>query len=123
MELFYPAITTVVLMYIWFESDAFVEYLTTFNLGWILFDLGKYKEEKSKIPSLDYHTYLLMNYSDSFFIKLITCPICLICWVAPLIHLAYNGKEDFGFHVLFYEILFSWVLFFSLKVIVNKSDS
>ena len=123
MELFYPAITTVVLMYIWFETDAFVEYLTTFNLGWSLFDLGSYKEEKRKISSLDYHTYLLMNYSNSFFIKLITCPICLICWVAPLMHLAYNGTENFSFHTPFCEILLGWTLFFALKIIVNKSDS
>ena len=121
MEVFYPAVTTVVLMYIWFETEAFEEYMTTFNLGWAMFSLRKYKEEKGKVPSLDYHTYLLMNYSGSFFIRLITCPVCLIVWVAPLVSLSYWGGLTIP--MVFQEILFAWVLFFSLKVVVNKSDS
>ena len=121
METLYPAITTVVLMYIWFETEAFEEYMTTFNLGWSMFRLRDYKEEKNKVPSLDYHTYLLMNYSDSFFIKLITCPVCLIVWIAPLVSFLY--WRELTVPIVFQEILFAWALFFSLKVIVNKSDS
>lgn len=121
MELFYPAITTAVLMYAWFETEAFEEYLSVFNLGW--FDMVKYKEERKKISSLDYHTYLLMNYPDSFFIKLFTCPVCLIVWVAPLIYLAYSGVGDLAVSTVFREILFGWVMFFSLKLLVNKTDS
>ncbi len=123
MELFYPAITTVVAMYVWFETEAFEEYMMTFGLGRTMLDMRKYKEEKSKVPSLDYHTYLLMNYSHSFFIKLITCPVCLITWVAPLVHVAYNGLGEVRVFTVFYEILFAWVLFFSLKMLVTKSDS
>lgn len=120
MDPFYPAITTVVLMYVWFETEAFVEYLTTFNLGWSLFDLREYKDEKKKVPSLDYHTYLLSKYSHSFFIKLITCPVCLICWVAPLVYYIYN--KEITLPLVFQEILLAWVSFFALRTIVNKSD-
>jgi hypothetical protein len=121
MELFYPAITTTVLMYVWFETEAFEEYLCTFNLWW--FDMDKYKNERKKISSLDYHTYLLMNYPDSFFIKLFTCPVCLIVWVAPLVYLAYFGTKDISVATVFREILLGWIMFFSLKLLVNKTDS
>jgi len=120
MDPFYPAITTVVLMYVWFETEAFVEYLTTFILGWSLFDLREYKDEKKKVPSLDYHTYLLSKYSHSFFIKLITCPVCLICWVAPLVYYIYN--KEITLPLVFQEILLAWVSFFALRTILNKSD-
>ena len=121
MEFLYPTIITTVLMYIWFETEAFVEYLTTFNLGWQMFGLSGYKQESKKIPSLDYHTYLLMKYPDSFFIKLFTCPVCIIVWVAPLVSLAFH--KEISFVGVFQEILFSWVSFFLLKTLVNKSDS
>ena len=120
MEFLYPAIITTVLMYVWFETDAFVEYITTFNLGWSMFRLADFKEENKKVPSLDYHTFLLMKYSNSFFIKLITCPVCLIVWVAPLVSLSCH--KGLTLTVAFQEVFFSWVLFFLLKTLVNKSE-
>jgi hypothetical protein len=121
MELLYPAIITAVLMYAWFETDAFVVYMAAFNLGWGMFKLAEFKEENKKVPSLDYHTFLLMRHSSSFFIKLITCPVCLIVWIAPLASLSYHG--ELALTVAFQEVFFSWVLFFSLKTLVNRSEA
>lgn len=120
MELLYPTFITVVLMYAWFETDAFVEYCTTFNLGWTMFGLARYKEKKKEMPMVDYHTFLSMELPDSFFIKLITCPVCLIVWVAPLISFLYNGSVTFP--IIFMEIFFSWAVFFGLKTLVKSSD-
>lgn len=120
MEILYPTFITVVLMYIWFESEAFVEYLTFLNIGWLTFGLFGYKEKKKVMPMVDYHTYLSMEYPDSFFIKLITCPICLIVWVAPLVSFFYNGSISFP--IIFMEIFFAWSTFFALKSLMKLSD-
>ena len=120
METLYPSFITVVLMFIWCETEAFVEYCTTFNLGWTMFGLVKYKETKKTMPMVDYHTFLLMECPDSFFIKLITCPICLMVWVAPLVSFFYNGAIPF--HIIFMEIFFAWLGFFSLKSLMKLSD-
>ena len=122
MELLIPTFITVVLMYVWFETEAFVEYLTVFNLYW--FDIFQYQEEQEKSPMIDYHTHLLMRFPDSFFVKLITCPVCLIVWVAPVVSYLYHffSKKEFYFSIIFQEILFAWFLFFVLRLIVKKSD-
>ena len=120
MEILYPTFITVVIMYVWFETEAFVEYLAAFNLGWLTFGLASYKEKKEAMPMVDYHTFLLMEYPDSFFIKLITCPVCLIVWVAPLISFFYN--ESISLPIIFMEIFFAWSAFFMLKLLVKSSD-
>ena len=120
MEFFYPSLTVVVLMHVWFETDAFVVYMTTFNLGGQMFDLHKYKEESEKNPMIDYHTYLLMTYPSSFFIKLFTCPVCLMAWVAPIVFFFYNGSLSIP--IIFQEIILTWTLYFTLKLLVKKSD-
>lgn len=120
MEILHPTFITVVLMYIWFETEAFVEYLTFFNIGWLLFNLLGYKEKKESMPMVDYHMFLSMEYPNSFFIKLITCPICLIVWVAPLVSFFYNGAISFP--IIFMEIFFAWSMFFALKSLMKLSD-
>jgi len=120
MEILHPTFITVVLMYIWFETEAFVDYCDTFNLGGVMFGLAKYKEKKERMPMVDYHTFLLMDAPGSFFIKLITCPVCLIVWIAPLTSFLYN--ETMSFPIIFMEILFSWTAFFALKTLVKTSD-
>lgn len=105
-------------MYIWFETTAFEEYSSIFNLCW--FGVDKYRNEKEKQPMLDYHMYLIMKYPGSFFVKLVTCPICLIVWVAPLVFFIY--KEDVSFPIICREIMFSWGMFFVLKMVIKKSD-
>ena len=63
---------------IWFKSDAFQEYSKFFHAdGFFL--VRAFKEKQKKDLALDYHSYL-GRYHDSFFVKLITCPICLSVW-------------------------------------------
>jgi hypothetical protein len=118
MEFLYPTFITVVLMYAWFETDAFEVYSKTFGLYW--FGLGKYLSEKEEKPMFDYHTHLLMRFPSSFFVKLVTCPVCLMVWVAPLVSFLYN--KEMSSSIIFREIVFAWLLFFTLKAVVKASD-
>ena len=67
-------------MLVWFNSDAFVEYAKLVG-GARFFGITHYEELRSTKATLDYHGYLL-EYKDSFFIRLITCPLCLSVWAS-----------------------------------------
>lgn len=74
------------ILLIWFRTDAWLEYCKIFKMNFISFykdyDI-KYKED----VSLRYLHYLRM-YHNCFFIRLITCPICLAVWIGLFISLA-----------------------------------
>ncbi len=58
-------------VFIWFKTDAFVEYSSLFG-----FKHEEYiQKKKTEEFPLNYPRFLRMR-SDNFFIKLITCPIC-----------------------------------------------
>jgi len=77
--LFISSVVALILL-IWFNSNAFVEY-AKFVGGAKFFEITEYEEKQKEQASLDYHGYLL-NYKSSFFIKLITCPLCLSVWLS-----------------------------------------
>lgn len=69
---------------IWFNSDFIIEYGTVFGLS-KFFKIQEYKEKQREIPiPLAYPLFLKMKY-DNFFIKLITCPICLSVWLSAIL--------------------------------------
>ena len=82
MDILQAICLSTTILIIWFETDAFFVYSTTFNFGWQVFDFIGYDNERKKNPMIDYHTYLLMSYPDSFFVKLLSCPLCLGFWIS-----------------------------------------
>ena len=78
------SITTVIL-FIWFETHATVEYLTVVDKTFSLFTnernetLEEYAKQKKIAPSLSFPEFLLSE-KPNFFTKLISCPICLAFW-------------------------------------------
>ncbi len=93
--------------YIFFETPAFIEYFTLFKLKFTKYK--EYNDIKSRLDTLSYNNFLLMNY-DSFFIRLITCPICLSVWLNLLMFLM--TKNDFS--EVFFNIILTWIGYFSL---------
>lgn len=73
----------VVLLIIWFRTDAYIEYCRIFKLNFIScykdYDLKKYND-----VSIEYHAYL-RQYHNCFFVRLITCPICLTTWMGIIV--------------------------------------
>ena len=67
------------ILLVWFNTDAFIEYLK--YLPFDLFKIKSYFTAKQNDVTLTYHNYLLFNYNN-FFIRLITCPICLNVWLS-----------------------------------------
>ena len=84
IELFFISCLVALIMLVWFHTEAFLEYATLIggNRFFLIDDFRKKQTEGPGFPAehMDYVNYL-MTYHDSFFIRLITCPICLSFWL------------------------------------------
>tara|TARA_Y100000310_G_scaffold344778_1_gene459448 strand:+ start:524 stop:868 length:345 start_codon:yes stop_codon:yes gene_type:complete len=83
MEILIISCTVALIQIIWMHSDAFQEYVTLVG-GNKFFLIDAFKKEQEKNPALDYISYL-QNFHGSFFIRLITCPLCSSVWLTLLI--------------------------------------
>jgi hypothetical protein len=71
------------ILLIWFRTDAWLEYTRIFHLNWLSF----YKEFDVKYKddvSLTYLHFLRRDH-NCFFIRLITCPICMAIWLGLIL--------------------------------------
>jgi hypothetical protein len=86
MELISLSCWVTLALMIWFESDAFVQYSKAFGLS-LAFCIVEY-ENHPLSDEVGYVDFLRFKYGDSFWINLITCPICLSVWLTAAISLA-----------------------------------
>ena len=101
----------IVISYIWFETEAFLEYAQIFKLKFAKYT--EYKEFKKAFPPFNYINFLQNKY-DNFCVRLITCPICLIVWINILAIPFINFKN------LAANIILSWVGYFGLNKLIKK---
>jgi hypothetical protein len=78
-------------LFVWFRTNAFVEYITLFKLD-SFFYVSQYNELASNGYSEGYVLFLKEYFYDNFFIRLVTCPICLGFWLGLLILLFFGGS-------------------------------
>lgn len=66
---------------IFFKTDAFIVYSKLFKVNKFFYidEWEKFKNEKDITTT--YHQYLRIKYPNGFWVKLITCPICLCVWL------------------------------------------
>jgi len=69
----------------WFRTDAWLEYAKMLHLDRIAFYKDFEEKQKTNVV-LTYHLYLRLH-RNCFFVRLITCPICLAVWLGILIGL------------------------------------
>ncbi len=94
---FFSALVTVILL-VWFRSNAFVEYLELLRLD-MAFGVREYKKSSSEVSyHMRYTDFILLKY-NSFFIRLITCPLCLSVWISVILS-THKGVEYFPFLVI-----------------------
>ena len=80
---FYATFIAVALL-VWFRSNAFVEYLELLRLD-MAFGVREYKKASSEVSyHMRYTDFLLLKY-NSFFVRLITCPLCLSVWISVIV--------------------------------------
>ena len=94
---FFSSLVSVILL-VWFKSDALAEYLEVLGLD-IAFGVREYRKASSEVSyHMRYTDFILLKY-NSFFIRLITCPLCLSIWISVIISAA-RGLELFPFLVV-----------------------
>ena len=112
------------LLFLWNHTDFFVEYCKLFKLwNWFaIYDFEKYKEEGAtglshNNPDIGYLDYLLIKH-DSFFIRIIVCPICLGVWLNIFAALISQSFASFSIN-----LWLSLFLYFIIKLVMKKSDA
>jgi hypothetical protein len=103
-------------MYIWFNTDAFIEYCRYIRYFSYKFKVKEYLSFRDKYPNISYHAFLILNYNN-FFIRLITCPSCLGVWLNFVTVLFYNNKAFF-----FSNFALNMILYYILAILKNKYD-
>tara|TARA_Y100000004_G_C8896450_1_gene404367 strand:+ start:537 stop:911 length:375 start_codon:yes stop_codon:yes gene_type:complete len=79
-------------LFIWFETEAVLEYAKLFRLD-SLFFTKEYEEAKKTIEDLTYPSYLEI-YQKNFINKILSCVYCLCTWV--IIYLNFMLSFEFG---------------------------
>lgn len=111
---------TVFCLYIWFDTNAFVEYLNIIDKALGKFtkekneSIEKYYKQKELSPSVTYPEFLFME-SESFFTNLISCPVCLGVWIniIPLFFI------EVPITYYFPSLIVSFYVYFNLSKLTN----
>lgn len=95
-------------MHIWFNTDAFIEYIQYIKVLSDRFKVKEYLLFRQKFSNINYHSFLLLNYNN-FFIRLITCPSCIGVWLNLITAIFYSNKmlffSNFTVNILLYYII------------------
>ena len=70
-------------MYVWFETDALVDYGRALRLNKFL-DLDGWEKWRDKYPRVGYLEYLSSRHRG-FFTKLVSCRSCLNFWLSAIV--------------------------------------
>ena len=101
---------TVVLLLIWFQTEAVMYYSKALKLD-KLFRIDRFESDKQNDFTLEYPEWLHKS-SPGFFTKLLSCPWCIGVWISIFASFIYGTIDMF-----FLNYLLSMVSYF---LIVNK---
>ena len=79
----------VFLLFIWFNTDAFIQYSKIIGLS-RLFKINDWEDYRLESPRITYLEYLTLK-NRGFFTKLISCKPCLTFWITITICLIFNS--------------------------------
>jgi hypothetical protein len=113
----YFTFINIFLLVVWFKTEAFIEYNNIIKIFKSIFKVKEYDMFRKENPDIDYNTFLLIRY-NSFFTRLISCPICLNTWFCilsiPFIHNIFN---------IFLNFSVSLILYFIIGILIKKYDN
>ncbi|MAH50823.1 hypothetical protein CMI37_33705 [Candidatus Pacearchaeota archaeon] len=102
------------ILLIWLQTEAFYEYCKLLGFKKI-FKIKDYEDFLELSEGVSYIEYLNIKY-DSFFTRLISCPICLTVWLQIFLTLYYGD-----FSLFFVKIWLTLVLYFVAVLLLKKS--
>jgi hypothetical protein len=89
----------IMLLLIWFRTNAFREYMSLLNIKKIT-KIINFEEYKKTNPSIDYLSFIKIKYPN-FFTQLITCPYCIGFWISVCSCLLFNDILYLPFYYVF----------------------
>lgn len=103
------------ILLVWFETDAFLEYMKIFYLN-KLFKINEYEKRVNENLEEDitYPDFLASDYNN-FFTRLMSCPICLGFWVSLSVSFYLNIEVFPVINIL------SMLLYFLIKKIMKET--
>jgi len=105
-----------IFLFLLFETDFIIQYFKLFKITEYIPYYNEYNNIILNDGYIHYFSYL-HNRSDNFFIKLITCPICIGFWIAILVSISSFGL--FYFPIFYFGGLSSyWIL----KILAKYSN-
>lgn len=117
MEDLYFSFFNVFCLFIWFNTEAFIEYIRYIPYINNFLKVKQYIAYQKNDDSLNYPLYLTVYYNN-FFTKLISCPYCLLFWV-NLLSLGLLNNIMF----IFVNYVISLILYSVVILIVKKYES
>lgn len=98
-------------LFIWFNTEAFIEYCKYIPKIKDLLKLKEFKDYQFKGGILNYPIYLQVNYNN-FFTRLISCPYCLLFWINSTTFLMLNNKYFFFVNYIISIVIYNILLIF-----------
>jgi hypothetical protein len=77
-----------IILIIWFRSDAFVQYVNFFKLGWF-FWIPLYESQKEDDPLLTYPQFIKKNF-NGIVPSILSCPLCFTVWLVSIFVIIFN---------------------------------
>ena len=108
-----PFVVFLILL-VWFQTEAFYEYCRLFRFK-KLFKIEDYSNVSEISGGSSYIEFLNINH-DSFFTRLISCPVCLGFWLNVIYSFSFY---DFSF--FFVKMWFTFLLYFVIVLLMKKS--
>ena len=104
-------------LFIWFNTEAFIEYFKYIPKIRNLLKIKEFKDYQFKNGNLTYPVYLQVYYNN-FFTRLISCPYCLLFWVNLTTIMILDNKYFF-----FVNYVISIVIYYILLLIIKKYNN
>jgi len=105
----------ITILIVWFESNAFVEYCRALKIGIGFFGIKEYERWEDK--GMSYPEFLAVR-DNTFFNRLVSCPVCLNFWLNLFFILAH--KDIYIFCAGYF---LSLLAYFLLKLVITKGSS
>lgn len=105
MNIIYFSLSFALLIFVWKNTNVFIDYYNWFNLKGLKW-VNDYNKKNDSGFIETFFDYLSREKHEYFFVKLITCPICLSVW-SGIFCLPFVGLKflSIGFLVLFFYYL------------------
>jgi len=103
------------LLVMWFETEFIIEYVKLLKLDRIFKIFNIYIEQEKAGSPLGFKEFLISSY-DSYWTRLLICPICLSTALSGIVTttLAIFTKELILYWILWFPIAYSSLFFYSL---------